>query len=242
MHLLSRIALGLLGLSFGSSLACQMANPAFDLGDAEETRGTGDGDPSEDESKTTGDGDGDTLAGDGDGEGDGDGDPTTGDGDPTTGDGDGDPTTDDGDGDPTTGDGDPTTGDGDGDPTTGDGDGEPGNCGDGATDPGEDCDDGNLLDGDGCSSECIVENGMQECLLVPDPMTCTDCLNGFCCSPKGLACAQSNACKCMFPCLAQNFDEMGCAQQCGADLNTMQNALDTFACAEAHCPAQCLEG
>jgi fibro-slime domain-containing protein len=32
-------------------------------------------------------------------------------------------------------------------------------CGDGNLDPGEDCDDGNLIDLDGCSSECKVEGG-----------------------------------------------------------------------------------
>ncbi|HJL45124.1 MAG TPA: hypothetical protein RMG45_04790 [Polyangiaceae bacterium LLY-WYZ-15_(1-7)] len=31
-------------------------------------------------------------------------------------------------------------------------------CGDGTTDPGEDCDDGNMEDGDGCSAECTVES------------------------------------------------------------------------------------
>ena len=30
-------------------------------------------------------------------------------------------------------------------------------CGDGADDPGEECDDGNVMDGDGCSAECTVE-------------------------------------------------------------------------------------
>ena len=32
-------------------------------------------------------------------------------------------------------------------------------CGDGNLDPGEDCDDGNLLDNDGCSSKCKIEGG-----------------------------------------------------------------------------------
>ena len=30
-------------------------------------------------------------------------------------------------------------------------------CGDGNLDPGEECDDGNNLDGDGCSSQCTIE-------------------------------------------------------------------------------------
>jgi cysteine-rich repeat protein len=30
-------------------------------------------------------------------------------------------------------------------------------CGDGNLDPGEECDDGNFLDGDGCASDCTLE-------------------------------------------------------------------------------------
>jgi cysteine-rich repeat protein len=78
--------------------------------------------------------------------GDGDGDQTG------PGDGDGEPTTD------TTGDGD-DTGDGDGD-----GDGEP-ECGNAVLEPGEQCDDGNLLTGDGCSPVCVLE---------PDAIPCGD--------------------------------------------------------------------
>ena len=32
-------------------------------------------------------------------------------------------------------------------------------CGNGRADPGEQCDDGNLLSGDSCSSQCQVEDG-----------------------------------------------------------------------------------
>lgn len=41
----------------------------------------------------------------------------------------------------------------------GDGGGPVGICGDGAIDPSEDCDDGNLISGDGCSSSCTFEVG-----------------------------------------------------------------------------------
>lgn len=33
----------------------------------------------------------------------------------------------------------------------------PGECGDGTVDPGEDCDDGNTVDGDGCAADCTAE-------------------------------------------------------------------------------------
>ena len=46
-------------------------------------------------------------------------------------------------------------------------------CGDGKVDPSEDCDDGNLVNGDGCSSSCRAENGFV-CSLVTmqDSTTC----------------------------------------------------------------------
>jgi hypothetical protein len=144
-------------------------------GDGDQT-GDGDGDQ-------TGDGDGDqTGDGDGDQTGDGDGDGDPGDGDPTgDGDGDGDPT---GDGD---GDGDPT-GDGDGDGMfCGNGnidvgeecddgiDNGPGLackgdctiniCGDLDVGPDEGCDDGNLVNGDGCTLACLIENPDPEILF-----------------------------------------------------------------------------
>lgn len=228
MHLLSRLALGLLGLSFGSSLACQMENPAFDLGDASETRGTGDGDPSSESKTTTGDGD-DTLAGDGDG------DPSTGDGDPTTGDGD--PTTGDGDGDPTTGDG-----DGDGDPSTGDGDGDGDPfCGNGMVEGDEECDDGNGIDLDACANNCTVnENDPFECMAVVDPENCMQCLNGECCDDAGLFCAGNMSCLCLLACLGNGNDEGLCMQMCGPDPNVFTKAVATLPCAVAHCPLLCV--
>jgi cysteine-rich repeat protein len=83
-----------------------------------------------------GDGDGDAEAeanGDGDGDGEGDGD---GDGEPGDGDGEAE------------GDGD---GDGDGE---GDGDGDPAECGNGAVEIGEACDDGNDVADDECTNAC----------------------------------------------------------------------------------------
>lgn len=32
-------------------------------------------------------------------------------------------------------------------------------CGDGAFDSGEECDEGNMVSGDGCSSSCLIESG-----------------------------------------------------------------------------------
>jgi cysteine-rich repeat protein len=91
----------------------------------------------------------------------------------------------DGDGDlggaPGDGDGDIGLGDGDGD---GDGDGTGGGgnvligCGDGQQDDGEDCDDGNDLNGDGCSSKCEREDEeIFNCPVFGAP--CEVCGNGI---------------------------------------------------------------
>jgi fibro-slime domain-containing protein len=49
-------------------------------------------------------------------------------------------------------------------------------CGDGNQDPDEACDDGNRLDGDGCSSACTVEEGFA-CTAEPSPLT-SPCQSG----------------------------------------------------------------
>jgi cysteine-rich repeat protein len=49
----------------------------------------------------------------------------------------------------------------------------PNNCGNNVTDPGETCDDGNTVSGDGCASNCLIE----ECgdgVLTPDTEECDD--------------------------------------------------------------------
>ncbi len=62
-----------------------------------------------------------------------------------------------------TGDGDGEPGDGEPGDGDGDGDGDAVECGNAAIDPGEQCDDGNLIDGDGCSLECVLELGAVPC-------------------------------------------------------------------------------
>lgn len=50
-------------------------------------------------------------------------------------------------------------------------------CGDSVLESGEECDDGNLADGDGCSSACIIEhcgNGVCESTEGEDQCTCSD--------------------------------------------------------------------
>ena len=58
--------------------------------------------------------------------------------------------------------------------------GVPLTCGDGFLDSTEECDDGGLMEGDGCSMACLVEDGF-EC--DSEPSVC-----GLTCSPRALAC------------------------------------------------------
>ncbi len=57
-------------------------------------------------------------------------------------------------------------------------------CGNGKLGPGEQCDDGNTFDGDGCSSQCTIES----CF------TCTGQPSSCSPSPAGTACDDHNAC------------------------------------------------
>jgi cysteine-rich repeat protein len=82
-------------------------------------------------------------------------------------------------------------------------------CGNGTLDPGEDCDDGNLINGDCCSASCAKEpDGARSC----DANDCTrpdSCSNGVCvpgpcgdgqsCSICGGTCEQAgSSCECLF--------------------------------------------
>ena len=50
-------------------------------------------------------------------------------------------------------------------------------CGNGAREVGEDCDDGNVVGGDGCSARCVTEGGSTS----PGPCTRdADCSSGYC--------------------------------------------------------------
>ena len=68
-------------------------------------------------------------------------------------------------------------------------------CGDGAVDPDEPCDDGNMLNGDGCSNTCRVEC---ENLTCTDNNPCTDescdAINGCVSTANSLPCEDGNAC------------------------------------------------
>jgi cysteine-rich repeat protein len=69
-------------------------------------------------------------------------------------------------------------------------------CSNGVTDPGEDCDDGNLLDGDCCSSRCRFEPSGSPC--AGDGNTCTDdvCDGAGTCThpPNTTPCDDGNPC------------------------------------------------
>ena len=56
-------------------------------------------------------------------------------------------------------------------------------CGDGTPDPGEQCDDGNLDDGDGCTSTCSFEPGATTATLTP-PLLTGESMRDFALVPK----------------------------------------------------------
>jgi cysteine-rich repeat protein len=94
-------------------------------------------------------------------------------------------------------------------PTTGTGNAV---CGDGVRAVDEDCDDGNLLNGDGCSLLCQVETGFvcpvgQTCSVCIDEPSCARCGDGF--AAVGEACDDGNL-----------LDADGCSKDCQTETNS----------------------
>jgi cysteine-rich repeat protein len=114
-------------------------------------------------------------------------------------------------------------------------------CGDGVTNPGEECDDGNAVDGDGCDSNCTVTacgNG------VTTPSTGEECDDGGtapgdCCDagchvePPGSACddgapcTNADACDGAGTCIGLNQPATGCLASGKALLLLKDGAPDT---------------
>ena len=123
----------------------------------------------------------------------------------------------------------------------GDGDGMGGFCGDGNTDLGEQCDDGNAIDNDGCSASCMLENpDPLDCVLVPQPANCFDCVNVHCCSNEALMCLDSMGCMCVVGCAINNGGALdGCAMQCGVDPAQLMPFVDAVMCMAMSCGQFC---
>jgi uncharacterized delta-60 repeat protein len=74
-------------------------------------------------------------------------------------------------------------------------------CGDGTVDPGEDCDDANVLDGDCCSADCAFEMTGSPC---DDEDACTvgeTCDEGLCGEAEPLLCAACQVCDAIDGCV-----------------------------------------
>jgi cysteine-rich repeat protein len=90
-------------------------------------------------------------------------------------------------------------------------------CGDGVVDPGEQCDDGNTLDGDCCSSTCTFD---------PDGSSCTD--GQFCNGEE--TCDGAGSCQAGLP--VDCSDGVGCTDDaCDEDADACVNAPN-----DANCP------
>ena len=106
-------------------------------------------------------------------------------------------------------------------------------CGNGVMDPGESCDDSNLINGDCCSNLCQLESATQLCR--PSTRTCDapefcDGLSPTCPSDQnaadGTACSDRNVCTQGDSCLAGVCEPGGCdeGKSCGLCGNTGQCA------------------
>jgi cysteine-rich repeat protein len=67
-------------------------------------------------------------------------------------------------------------------------------CGDGNIDPGEECDDGNGVDGDCCSASCRLEPDGQSCTHGNACTTAGTCSAGVCHGGTAVACDDGNPC------------------------------------------------
>src|SRR5690606_27300379 len=65
-------------------------------------------------------------------------------------------------------------------------------CGDGARDPGEVCDDGNTMDGDGCSGDCQVQAAGYVCIPGDDCVRLFACGDGRVSQATGELCDDGN--------------------------------------------------
>jgi cysteine-rich repeat protein len=96
-------------------------------------------------------------------------------------------------------------------------------CGDGFVDPGEECDDGNTLDGDGCSHDCKIEHSCGDGIVDPgeqcddanniDTDGCIACKLAFC--GDGFVEAGVEQCD-----DGNNIDGDGCSAACMVELGT----------------------
>ncbi|MBL4635880.1 MAG: DUF4215 domain-containing protein, partial [Kofleriaceae bacterium] len=123
---------------------------------------------------------------------------------------------------------------------------EPSNaCGNGVLETGEGCDDGNTIDGDACSANCFIEDGVACGLVAPGLMSGASCVSNFC-DDVTLEC--TTAANCGDGVLdpgegcddGNNVDADGCNSFCfledGQSCNqTSPGSLLDFSCASGNC-------
>ncbi|NJK88204.1 MAG: hypothetical protein HC923_01620 [Myxococcales bacterium] len=115
-------------------------------------------------------------------------------------------------------------------------------CGDGARATGESCDDGNLLDGDGCSTNCRIEVGFSGCTSLEDCVPTARCDDDLCVA----RCLQDEDCVDNNPCTANicNSQAGSCESVASGALGECAQSLvcsgpPTNVCVECVSDAQC---
>ncbi len=109
------------------------------------------------------------------------------------------------------------------------------NCGNGIVDPGEVCDDGNIMDGDGCSHDCLSKEACGNGIVDPGE-ACDDgnTFNGTC--PNGGTCNSNADCggdKCAADKCSHDCKSL---QVCGNDIVDFDEVCDDGGTSDGKCP------
>ncbi len=112
-----------------------------------------------------------------------------------------------------------------------------GTCGDGIVQSGEECDDGNVIGGDGCSANCLKEKEFPRCIdgkNYPAPDGCNVCV----CQNGRLACTQMG-CPVPVPGCGNGKCDPGEAGVCTTTCSANDNTSCTTNCSIGTCPGDC---
>jgi cysteine-rich repeat protein len=112
------------------------------------------------------------------------------------------------------------------------------NCGNGIVDPGEVCDDGNIMDGDGCSHDCLSKEECGNGVVDPNEV-CDDgnTVNGQCGGSAGSGCNVDSDCGSNVKCIADKCShDCKSLQVCGNDIVDFDEVCDDGGTSDGKCP------